>query len=68
MGKDLDQELQRIKLLGVSAWYYPGEKVALEGNAVEDIDYLLKVIAELRETTQRLRVRNEKLKEALNTL
>lgn len=40
----MTEELERIKKLADSAWYYPGSKPNIEGTATKDIQYLLDVI------------------------
>jgi hypothetical protein len=49
---DLQKELDRIEALSHSAWYYPGSKPNLEGEAKQDIKFLIKVIKNLINNTQ----------------
>lgn len=47
MNKLLAEEIERIEKLAESAWYYPGLKPSLPGNAVDDIKYLIAKLKEL---------------------
>jgi hypothetical protein len=43
---ELEKALNRIEALSHSAWYYPGSKPSLEGEASQDIQYLVSTLRE----------------------